>query len=120
MHENNTLDVARSKALDVSLLIAKMSKVSEILPQIDELLEILTGKKAFEGKPMMRPPPPPAPKPIIIEALKPHHDGLTRHTLGKQTGLDPDIVQKGIDELVALGKIQRVKRQGWPRYALVE
>ena len=120
MHDNNTLDVARSKALEVSIQIAKMSKVSDIIDPIDELIEILTGEKAFEGKPMMRLPPPPDPKPIIIEALKPHNDGLTRHTLCKQIELDPDIVQKGIDELVALGKIQRVKRQGWPRYALVE
>ena len=120
MHENNTLEIARSKALDVSLSIVKMSKVSEILPQIDELLEILTGEKAFEGKPMMRPPPPPDPKVVILKELKPHNDGLTRHTLSKQTGLDPDIIQKGIDELVALNQIQPVKRQGWRRYTLVE
>ena len=116
----NTLEIARSKALEVSLQIAKMSKVSDIIDPIDELIEILTGEKAFDGKPMMRPPPSPDPKPIIIEALKLHHDGLTRHTLSKQTGLDPDTAQGAIDELISCGKVEPVKRQGWPRYALVE
>ena len=82
--------------------------------------QTLTGYPKFTEDQDFREPPPPPPTTIILEALKPHHDGLTRHTLFKQTGLDPETAQIAIDELVALGKIEPVKRQGWKRYAVAK
>ena len=116
----NTLEIARSKALEVSLSIAKMSKVSEILPKIDELLETLTGEKVFEGRPMMRPPPPPTPTETILALLESHGEGITQHTICKETGIDKATVGKTIDTLMAQGMIISPVRKGWKQYTLVK
>ena len=120
MPRKNTLKIAQRQALNIHLSIALMERPLKIWEQVDDLLHTLTGVPKFTEDQDFREPPPPPPTTIIIEALKPHHDGLTRHTLSKQTGLAPDTAQGAIDELISFGKVEPVKRQGWKRYALVK
>ena len=118
MPRKNTLKIAQRQALNIHLSIALMERPLKIWEQVDDLLQTLTGVPKFTEDQDFREPPPPTPTTIILEALKPHHDGLTRHTLCKETGLDTDTAQKAIDELLALGEIEPVKKQGWRRYTL--
>ena len=120
MSQKSTLEIAQRQALNIHLSIALMERPLKIWEQVDDLLHILTGVPKFTEDQDFREPPPPPPTTIIIEALKPHHDGLTRHTLSKQTGLDLNTTQGAIDELISFGKVEPVKRQGWKRYALVK
>ena len=120
MPRKNTLKIAQRQALNIHLSIALMERPLKIWEQVDDLLQTLTGVPKFTEDQDFREPPPPTPTIIIIEALKPHHDGLTRHTLSKQTGLALDTAQGAIDELISFGKVEPVKRQGWKRYALVK
>ena len=119
MPQKDTLAIAQRQALNIHLSIALMDRPLEIWELVDDLLQTLTGYPKFTEDQDFREPPPPPPAKVIVEALKPHNDGLTRHTLCKQTGLDLNTTQQAIDELVALGKIVPVKRQGWKRYAVV-
>ena len=116
----DTLAIAQRQALNIHLSIALMERPMKIWEQVDDLLQTLTGYPKFTEDQDFREPPPPPPTKIIVEALKPHHDGLTRHTLCKATGLDTDTAQTAIDELLALDKIEQVQKQGWKRYVLVQ
>ena len=118
--DKDTLAIAQRQALNIHLSIALMERPIKIWEQVDDLLQTLTGYPKFTEDQDFREPPPPPPTTIILEALKPHNDGLTRHTLCKATGLDTDTAQIAIDELVALGKIEPVKTQGWKRYAVAK
>ena len=90
MPQKSTLEIAQRQALNIHLSIALMERPLKIWEQVDDLLHTLTGVPKFTEDQDFREPPPPPPTRLIVEALKPHHDGLTQHTLSKQTGLDPD------------------------------
>ena len=119
MSQKSTLEIAQCQALNIHLSIALMERPLKIWEQVDDLLHTLTGIPKFTEDQDFREPPPPPPIHLVLEALKPHNDGLTRHTLSKQTGLDLNTTQQAIDELVALGKIEPVKQKGWKRYTVV-
>ena len=55
----DTLAVAKQKAKDISVALATLKRPSEIIPDIDELLEILTGEKVFKDVPHFQPKPTP-------------------------------------------------------------
>ena len=85
----DTLATVQRKALDISLSIAKMDKVSEIIPQFDELLEMLTGNKAFIEHPLVKTPKTePEPEERILTLLENTPHGLTYQRISKETNLD--------------------------------
>ena len=115
---NDTLARAQKKALEISLSVAKLQKLSDIIDGLDERLEILTGSKVFVDSPLLKPPPLPEPTAQIIALLRKNRDGLTLHTIGKQTKLDKATTQTALDTLVEQGVIFSPKSKGWKKYAL--
>ena len=119
MPRKNTLKIAQRQALNIHLSIALMERPLKIWEQVDDLLQTLTGMPKFTEDQDFREPPPPPPTKLVVEALKPHHNGLTRHTLCKETGLDSKTAQASIDKLVSIGKIEPMQQKGWKRYTVV-
>ena len=117
----DTLTAARQKAKGISVALATMKRPSEIIPAVDDLLEILTGQKVFKDVPhFQRNPTPLSPKTVILSYLKIRKSATTMRRICKETGLGKDIAQQGVDELLAENKITSPKVRGHKQYVCVE
>ena len=117
----DTLTAAKQKATDISVALATMKRPSEIIPAVDELLEILTGQKVFRDVPhFQRNPTPISPATVILSYLKIRKSPTTLRRICRETGLDPSIAQSAIDEILAQDKITSPKKRGHRQYVCVE
>ena len=117
----DTLTAAKRKANNISVALATMKRPSEIIPAVDELLEILTGEKVFTNVPHFQPESTPfSPATVILSYLKIRKSAITLRRICKETGLDKGIAKPAIDELLAENKITSPKVRGHKQYVCVE
>ena len=122
----DTLTAAQRKAVDISVALATMKRPSEIIPAVDELLEILTGEKALMNVPMFKqiqPPPTPPPvsetKTVILSVLEKNKSSMTPYRICKETGLTEETVKKTLSELLGESKVTSLKKRGPTQYVRV-
>ena len=117
----DTLTAAKQKATDISVALATMKRPSDIIPAVDELLEILIGEKVFTNVPHFQPESTPfSPATVILSYLKIRKTAITLRRICKETGIGKDIAQIAINELISQDKITSLKKRGHKQYVCVE
>ena len=118
----DTLTTARQKAMEISLSVASMNHIHDIIQGVDELLEILTGDKVLTNVPLFKqiqPPPPPSPTTVILEILEKHRTSMTLYRICKETTLDKETALSALNQLLAQAKITSPKKRGHKQYIRV-
>lgn len=115
------LEKARRKALEVSVLIANMSKVSDIIAPVEDLIEILTSEKVFTGVEMRDLEiSEPSIENIILNTLR-KNGALTLVKLCKFSKLESKKVKKVMPRMILSGQIKSIQRQSsWRRFAVAD